>query len=54
MNFLHYTPGFLQEHAVTIEGSASSLHAHPDKDNFTIGEKVDFTNDTDRPVKINI
>ena len=54
MNFLHYTPKFLQDHIMSIRGSASSLHAHPNQDNIALGEEVDFTNDTDRPVKINI
>ena len=54
MNFLHYTPKFLQDQVVSIRESATSLHAHPDQDDFARGEGVDFTNDTDRPVKINI
>ena len=54
MNFLHYTPKFLQDHIVSVKGFASSLHAHPNQDDLALGEGVDFTNDTDRPVKINI
>ena len=50
MNYLHYTPKFLQEQAVPVEEDASSLHAQQDKVVFALGDEVVFSSDTERPV----
>jgi nitric oxide reductase large subunit len=50
MNYLHYTPKFLQEQAVPVEDEASSLHAQQDKVVFALGDEVVFSSDTERPV----
>ena len=44
----------LQDHIASVKGSASSLHAPHNPDDFAWGEGVDFTSDADRPVKIYI
>ena len=54
MNFLHYTPKFLQDHTASVKGSASSLHAPQNQPEFAWGEEVDFTDEAERPVKINV
>ena len=51
MNFLHYTPKFLQDQAAPTEDAASSLHAQEDQVVFALGEEVVFSSDTERPVK---
>ena len=50
---LHYTPKFLQVRIASVKGSASSLHALPNQDDFALGEEVDFKC-AERPVEINI
>ena len=54
MNFLHYTPKFLQDRIASVKGSSSSLHAPQSQQDFAWGEEVDFTDGGERPVKINI
>ena len=54
MNFLHYTPKFLQDHATSVKGSALSLHAPQNQDDPACGGQEDFTDEAERPVKINV
>merc|ERR1712008_666525 len=39
MNFLHYTPKFLQDRATSVKGSALSLHAPQNQEDPACGVK---------------
>lgn len=54
MNFLHYTPKFLQDRVTSVKGSTLSLHAPQDQEDPACGGLGDFTDEAERPVKTNV
>ena len=51
MNFLHYTPKFLQEHLLSFKWSTVSFNDHPENQDTTLNEEGDFTNNRNSLVK---
>ena len=51
MNFLHYTPKFLQEHLLSFDGSTASFNDHPEDQDTALNEEGDFTDNRNSLVR---
>jgi hypothetical protein len=51
MNFLHYTPKFLQDHILSFAESLDSFNEQKDEHDMALNEGQDFTNNRDSLVE---